>query len=295
MTMNRIRREVLNGLFVLVLSTMLSAAIAAFQIRFDLKLWVLIFIGVAVAAADMVVFELALGYMASTEVREQAAEESTRRREEEWLKRVGNPGHFEYLGEMGERGSIVLDAVNAIKPGSDLTFLNYIGSEGGGERFTTEEVRKMLFEGIIEQLKRGTIREYKRIFCFDHEVLANNPELKSGILRVGDGAGTIARQVGEHCRQMMETKGCSLYVAPVLLRHIVGFYGTDKVSMTVETVDQQTGLRKWAGLMFFHDPPNGEMIEQFRQIERATERRMAAVHKIVFPEDESSRAQVART
>ena len=37
--------------------------------------------------------------------------------------------------------------------------------------------------------------------------------------------------------------------------------------------------------MFFHDPPNGELIEQFRQIERATERRMIAVHKVVFPEE----------
>jgi hypothetical protein len=55
--MTPLRREVLNGLFVLVLSTMLSAAIAAFQIKFDLKLWLLIFIGVAIAASGYVLVE----------------------------------------------------------------------------------------------------------------------------------------------------------------------------------------------------------------------------------------------
>jgi len=75
-------------------------------------------------------------------------------------------------------------------------------------------------------------------------------------------------------------------VAPVVLRSfIVGLYGTDKVSMTVDTMDQDTGARAVTGVLFFSDPPNGEIVEQFRQIERATERRMVAVHKIVFPED----------
>src|SRR5215470_13172287 len=77
--MNPLRREVLNGLFVLVLSTMLSATVAAFQIKFDLKLWLLIFIGIAIAASGYVVFELALGYMASTEVREQEMAQTGRK------------------------------------------------------------------------------------------------------------------------------------------------------------------------------------------------------------------------
>jgi hypothetical protein len=89
---------------------------------------------------------------------------------------------------------------------------------------------------------------------------------------------------------MLETKGCSLYVAPVVLRAIVGLIGTSKVSMTVETADQNTGGRTVLGVMIFSDPPNGEIVEQFRQIERATERRMVAVHKIVFPEDAVSTA-----
>jgi hypothetical protein len=64
--------------------------------------------------------------------------------------------------------------------------------------------------------------------------------------------------------------------------------------MSVETIDQTTGVRAVAGVMFFHDPPNGEIVEQFRQIERATERRMVAVHKIRFPEDVEPTAQIAR-
>lgn len=45
--------------------------------------------------------------------------------------------------------------------------------------------------------------------------------------------------------------------------------------------------------MFFYDPPNGEIIERLRQIDRATERRMVAVHKIFFPEDTAAAAQIA--
>jgi hypothetical protein len=56
-----IRREVLNGLFVLVLSTLLSAGIAAFQIKFNLQVWVLIVMGVAIAVSGYVIFEFALG------------------------------------------------------------------------------------------------------------------------------------------------------------------------------------------------------------------------------------------
>ncbi len=85
---------------------------------------------------------------------------------------------------------------------------------------------------------------------------------------------------------MLATKGCSIYAAPVVLRsYVVGLYGTDKVSMSVDTADQNTGDRTVLGVMFFYDPPNGEIVEQFRQIERATERRMIGVHTIRFPED----------
>jgi hypothetical protein len=85
---------------------------------------------------------------------------------------------------------------------------------------------------------------------------------------------------------MLETKGCALYIAPVVLRsNTVAMFGADQVYMTIEQVDQETGRRTVFGGMFFYDPPNGEIIEQFRQIERTTERRMVAVHRIRFPEE----------
>jgi hypothetical protein len=299
--MNPIRREVLNGLFVLVISTLLSAAIAAFEIKFNLQVWLLIVIGVAVAVSGYVMFEVALRYMASTEERELALAEAMRRREEEWLKRVGMPARL-VLNQEGAAGAgfaAVAEVVNAMSPDSDYTVMYYVGSEGGGEMPVIQEnntaraAREKNFSSILERLKHGTLREYKRIICFDNDVLANDHELKSGVLRVGEGPGTIDRTMGEHCRAMMETKGCSLYVAPAVLRSIVVLYGVDKVCMTVETADQHTGGRTADGLMFFSDPPNGEIIEQFRQMERATERRMVAVHKIVFPEDAALTPQVS--
>lgn len=40
--MNPIRRELLNGVFVVVLASLMSAAFAAFQVSFNLQLWILI-------------------------------------------------------------------------------------------------------------------------------------------------------------------------------------------------------------------------------------------------------------
>ena len=93
--MRPVRRELLNGLFVLVLASLISAAFEAFHVNFNVQLWVLIVIGVAIAVSGYVVFEIALGHMASTENRERAEAESTRPREEEWLKRVGTPARLE--------------------------------------------------------------------------------------------------------------------------------------------------------------------------------------------------------
>jgi hypothetical protein len=101
--MRPVRRELLNGLFVLVLASLIHAALEAFHLKFDVHLWALIVIGVALAVSGYVVFEMALGFMASTENRElafmaatedreRAAIEATRKREEEWLKRVGTSG-----------------------------------------------------------------------------------------------------------------------------------------------------------------------------------------------------------
>src|SRR5216683_1356177 len=284
--MNPIRRELLNGLFVLVIASLLSVAFAEFQLNFDVHLWLLILMGIAIAVSGYVVFEITLGLTA-------ASAESTRKREEEWLKRVGNPARLELGMGAGAAGmGMLVEAVNAMRPGSDLTLMLHLSSEGGREMAFTDEARQILYRAIMEQLNRGTIREYKRLLCFDADVLVNDHDLRSGILHVGEGPGTISRSIGEHCRLMLATMRCSIYVAPVVLRsYAVGLFGTDKVSMSVDTVDQDTGARTYVGVMFFHDPPNGEIVEQFRQIERATERRMVAVHKIVFPEDAVSTAE----
>src|SRR5260370_38199154 len=101
--MNPIRRELLNGLFVLVVASLLSAVFAAFQVSFNIQLWVWIVIGVGIAVGFYVVFELTLGFMASTEERERALAESTRRREEEGLKRGGKPARI----ELGAEGTAV--------------------------------------------------------------------------------------------------------------------------------------------------------------------------------------------
>jgi hypothetical protein len=92
---------------------------------------------------------------------------------------------------------------------------------------------------------------------------------------------------------MIATKGCSLYVAPVVFRAVVGLSGADKASISFETFDQDIGSRRIAGVMLFCDPPNGEIVEQLRQIVRATEKRMVAVREIRFTEDAAQTAEAA--
>jgi hypothetical protein len=52
--MNPIRRELLDGLFVLVVASLLSVAFEAFQVNFNILLWMLILIGVAIALSGYV-------------------------------------------------------------------------------------------------------------------------------------------------------------------------------------------------------------------------------------------------
>ena len=269
--MKPLRRELLNGLLVLVVASLLSVAFSAFQVSFNPQLWVLILIGIAVALGGYILFEITLGVITAAE-----------QRETEWLKRIGTPARFE-AGKLGARGGQALrDAVMTMSPGTEYTVMYYV--RRGLNRMEVEAREEALAE-VFEQVSRGTIREYKRIVCFDHEVLEGDRELRSGVLRVGEGPGTIDKALGNHCRQILTTKGCSLFVAPALVQSTFVLYGSNKAAMTVETVAHDTRNRTIAGLLFFCDPPNAEIIEQFRQFERETERHMVAVHSVRFPED----------
>ncbi len=283
--MNPIRRELLNGLFVLVVASLLSAASAAFQVSFNLLIWILILIGIGIAVGFYVIFELTLRSVSSAEDREK-----------EWLKRVGTPAPLELIRE-GRGGFLAssVEALNAMSPGSDLTVMFNYGPEGArtllGEQAA---LREAAYSNILERLKQGKIREYKRIICFDPDVFANDHELRSGVLHVGEGPGTVHRVLAEHCRLMMATKGCSVYVAPAVLQSVVVFYGPDKVSMSVQAREPATGGARSVGSLFFCDPPNGDIVHELWDMERETERRMVAVHKIVFPEDEQASAAATR-
>ena len=69
--MTPLRRELLNGVFVLVVASLMSAAFAAFQLSFNVQLWVLILIGLGIAASGYVMFEIALAHMSSSADREK--------------------------------------------------------------------------------------------------------------------------------------------------------------------------------------------------------------------------------
>jgi uncharacterized membrane-anchored protein len=55
--MSPIRLEVLNGLFVLMLSTLLSAAIATFQAKFNRQVWGSIVTGLAITVTGYVMLK----------------------------------------------------------------------------------------------------------------------------------------------------------------------------------------------------------------------------------------------
>ncbi len=283
--MKRFQRELINGLFVLIVGSLMSTAFEAFHLEFNLVGWSLIVLGLAVAANGYVTFAAALGSMSSAEARE-----------EEWLKRVGTPARLDFsnTGEEPSAVRIAIEALKTIKAGSDVTMMYYVGATGGAEasEFTqaVNDARRELFSLILELLSRGRIREFKRILCFDRDAIESNHELKSGILRIGQGLGTVDRIIGDHCQRLLQTKGASVYLAPAVFQGIIGLYGTEEASMSVETVEPGAGGRRINGALIFHDPPNGEIIEQLRQLERATERQMIAVREIRFPEEETAAA-----
>src|SRR5713226_9154103 len=105
--MKPLRRELLNGLFVLVVGALISTAFEAFHVEFDIRLWALIVIGVAIAVSGYAVFEFVL----SADARERATIESTRKREEEWLKRVGTPARLDLKSI-----DVVIETVKAVSP-----------------------------------------------------------------------------------------------------------------------------------------------------------------------------------
>src|SRR5215472_4314829 len=93
----------------------------------------------------------------------------------------------------------------------------------------------------------SVIHEYKRLICFDPNVFANDHELRSGILRTGEGPGRTNKATAEHCRLMLKTPRCFVYVAPAIVRNFVGLYGADRASMSVDTWNRDTGLERfWA-------------------------------------------------
>ncbi len=131
--MKPIRRELLNGLFVLVVASLLSVAFSAFQVSFNGQLWVLMLMGLAIAISGYILFEITLGVISSAEEREKALAESTRQREEEWLRRVGTPARLD-----SSTIDAVIETIKAMTPGSDLTMMFYIGPDGGAPFFTGE-------------------------------------------------------------------------------------------------------------------------------------------------------------
>jgi hypothetical protein len=75
--MSPLRRELLNGLSVLVVASLLSAAFAAFQVEVNLQLWVLIVAGIAMGVGGYVVIE----FVVSAEHRETEGLKKAEQRE----------------------------------------------------------------------------------------------------------------------------------------------------------------------------------------------------------------------
>jgi hypothetical protein len=70
-----------------VVGALISTAFEAFHVNFDVHLWALIVMGIAIAVTGYVVFEIALGFMASSGERELKFIAASEGREKEWLKR----------------------------------------------------------------------------------------------------------------------------------------------------------------------------------------------------------------
>ena len=281
--MSKLKRELLNILFIGAGASLIHAAYEAANAKFNPLVWAVIVMGIAVALGGYVVFE----YMVTAEERAEEATKSTAAREDEWLKRVGTPARLEPIGD-GKFAAMALQLLRTLKSGSDVTFMihiprhqlelaSYADFAGSG----SEAGLKVVLRTLLELVDTGTIREYRRIICFDHGLFSESSELKSGTLKVGNGPDKVWGFIAEHCRQMVTRKKCSVYVAPAIVQNDVFLYGSDKAGLTLKRFDSERGILQLAYGFFFSDPPNSEIIEELRLIIRDTEKRMVAVHTIV--------------
>jgi hypothetical protein len=281
--MPKLKRELLNILFIGAGASLIHAAFEAAHVKFDLDAWAAIVMGIAVALSGYVVFE----YLETTERRAAEWQRSAAERETEWLSRVGTPARLDSIDE-GQYLAAATKFVRELKPGSDFTAMIHIPRQGrenvGLNDFGRPDAEKNLkefFRTMLELVDAGTIREYRRIICFEPDIFARSADLKSGILRVGDGPEMIWGLIAEHCRLMTGRKQCSAYLAPAIVQNDIFLFGTGMAAITLRRFDPGSGVLQQAYGFFFSDPPNSEIIEELRRIVMDTEKRMVAVHSIV--------------
>lgn len=104
----------LNGVFTLVLASLMSAAFAAFQVSFDVQLGVLILIGVGIAVTGYVMFEIALGWPQPKTARRNGSSRAGSARAEQAAAVLTQPRcRVASISSAGVRSSVLLMRLDA--------------------------------------------------------------------------------------------------------------------------------------------------------------------------------------
>ncbi|MEM1552900.1 MAG: hypothetical protein QXH03_09585 [Candidatus Bathyarchaeia archaeon] len=208
----------------------------------------------------------------------QRAEE----REQKWLQieeRLGIPAEvvFEPIdvgtGKFYRRLS---DYIRKVAPDGEIVVMAHYGPRGGEENpRETEQYRQSRQEysrTLLEKAKEPGIT-YRRIICFDE-----GPE--QGKIRVG----RVKEWVVEHAKQMLEIQKTK--PGKVTLKKGKVIFGSDifiirgKVAAISLDVRDPEGRVHTDGVLIFHNPPNGDIIQQLYDLFMMVDSQSVPVNRV---------------
>lgn len=265
-------RELVNTLFLIVLAGFLHVVLDKFRdsLALDYQLWSTIWVGMALTLSGYAVFRFML---------------FAQRRDREWRAQVGTPASMMYDVDGGKYYHLLRTMLESMKPDDEVRVIAYYGRQGGIEDREADEAkshRTRYFDCLLDLAQNGKIQRYERVICFDKETYEQDVALKRRELVVGKGPGTVTRHMAEHCERMKPMERCSVQLAPARFNADIVMLGNQRIVMSVDTVDHDTGIRKTAGALVFSSPPNEEIVRTLRRIIDDTRKHAVALERVSF-------------
>jgi hypothetical protein len=203
-------------------------------------------------------------------------------REDKWLRiedRLGTPAEIEFEPVDTRTGKIHRRLSNYIRkavPGDEIVVMSHYTLRGGEENpRETEQYRQSRQEysqTLIEKAKEPGIT-YRRIICFDE-----------GPQQGKITTGRVMEWEIDHAKQMVELR--KVKPGKVTLKKGKVIFGPnvflikDKLAAISLDIHDDNGRIYTSGALIFHNPPNGDIIQQLHELFMMTDNESIPVDKV---------------